>query len=163
MQELGHSAKVTFHIRIVYKERLRSKMPSLHRLVLSLCLVLMLSTASAFQVPAKSVAMRPAVPWSTQESPSALEMGAVEIISIGAKAALSLPKLIFPTFVKGFAALFVWQMYSTIFKNSLKKGKFAAMEILSEMREDYGNSTKIPEIASKLKEVMYPGTRKSQL
>jgi len=43
--------------------------------------------------------------------------------------------------------LVAWSMYSGRVRKSLKKGDFAKMEILSETRDDYGDSSKIPEIA----------------
>jgi len=44
-------------------------------------------------------------------------------------------------------AIFGWSMYSSRRRSSLKKGDFAKMEILSETREESGDSSKIPDIA----------------
>jgi len=60
---------------------------------------------------------------------------------------LSIPAAIGVTIAGGFLFLFAWASYSAQAKKSLKKGTFGVMEILSESREDYGDSSKVPEIA----------------
>ena len=50
-----------------------------------------------------------------------------------------------------FLFLFVWQMYSSLTRKVLKKGKFSVIEIVSEMRPNYGNTSKVPEIASQFR------------
>lgn len=60
---------------------------------------------------------------------------------------LSIPAAIGLTIVGGFLFLFAWASYSVRSQKSLKKGTFGVMEILSETRDDYGDSSKVPEIA----------------
>ncbi len=50
-----------------------------------------------------------------------------------------------------FLFLFVWQIYSSLTRKVLKKGKFSVIEIVSEMRRNYGDTSKVPEIANQFR------------
>ena len=57
--------------------------------------------------------------------------------------------------------LVVWSKYSSRTRDSLKKGKFGVMEIVSEMREGYGDQSKIPSIARRFSRASITDIRRS--
>ncbi len=74
---------------------------------------------------------------------------------------LSIPAMIGLSFLGSIVFLFAWSTYSSKRRESLKKGKFAVMEIVSESRETYGDSSKIPGIARRFSRASITDIRRS--
>lgn len=74
---------------------------------------------------------------------------------------ISLPMAMGLTVGGSILVLVVWSKYSARTRNSLKKGKFGAMEILAETREDYGDASRIPEIARRFSRASFTDIRRS--
>ena len=74
---------------------------------------------------------------------------------------LSIPAMIGLSFFGSIMFLFAWSTYSSKRRESLKKGKFAVMEIVSESRETYGDSSKIPGIARRFSRASITDIRRS--
>ena len=74
----------------------------------------------------------------------------------------TLPITIALTVSGGTLGIVAWSMYSGRVRKSLKKGKFAKMEILSETRDAYGDSSRIPDIARRFSgRLSFTGLRRS--